>query len=129
MKALLITLAAVLFSNVSFAADSIACARDGETSAVILLHKSAYKSDTYLATIVEGLVPNYIEHKEASVSKEGARDVVSLKDEDNNLITIKLDKGLLSKDADEEGSGSLTIEMRSNSKVKHTEALDCLIYE
>lgn len=129
MKALLITLAAVLFSNVSFAADSIACARDGETSAVILLQKSSYKADTYLVTIVEGLVPNYIEHKEASVSKEGASDVISLKDEDNNQITIKLDKGLLSKDVEEEGSGSLTIEMRSNSKVKHTEALDCLIYE
>ena len=129
MKALLITLAAVLFSNVSFAADSIACARDGETSAVILLHKSAYKADAYVATIVEGLVPNYIDHQEALVTKDGASDVISLKDEDNNLITIKLDKGLLSREVEEEGSGSLTIEMRSNSKVKHTEALDCLIYE
>lgn len=129
MKTILFTLVAVLFSNVSMAADSIACARDGETSAVILLHKSIEKPGSYLATIVEGLVPNYIDHQEATISREGSSDVISLKDEDNNQITIKLDKGLMSKEINEEGSGSLTIEMRSNSKVKHTEALDCLIYE
>lgn len=111
------------------AADSIACAREGDTTAVILLHKSVSKPVSYSATIVEGLVPNYVDHQEASHSREGAIDVISFKDEDNNQITIKLDKGLLSKEVEEEGSGSLTIEMKSNSKVKHTEALDCVIYE
>ena len=129
MKTIIMILACVLFSNVSMAADNIACARDGESSAVILLHKSHDKANIYNATLMEGLVPNYIDHQEASVTKEGASDVVSLKDEDNNLITIKLEKGLLSKDVEQEGSGSLMIEMRSNSKVKHTEALDCVIYE
>jgi len=129
MKTILFTLVAVLFSNVSMAAESIACARDGETSAVILLHKSQSKENTYLVTMMEGLVPNYIDHQEASVSKEGSSDVITLKDEDNNQITVTLDKDLLSRDVEEEGSGSLMIEMRSNAKVKHTEALDCLIYD
>jgi hypothetical protein len=129
MKTILFTLVGVLFSNVSMAADSIACARAGETSAVILLYKSQSKENTYLATMMEGLVPNYIDHQEASVSKEDSSDVITLKDEDNNQITIKLDKSLLSKEVEEEGTGSLTIEMRSNSKVKHTEDLDCVIYE